>query len=82
MRGEPVKTWDVDLKSVHVKPLDNGNMLSLGNISQPQVPLFKQTFVLRELSWDGDAVWEYGGLGLHHDFARLPGGNTLVPGRE
>ena len=31
-----------------------------------------------ELDWDGNEVWEYHAPMLHHDFERLPNGNTLV----
>jgi len=32
---------------------------------------------LRELDWDGNTVWEYDNLGIHHDFHRLDNGNTV-----
>jgi len=31
-----------------------------------------------ELDWDGNQVWSYCNPMVHHDFARLPNGNTLV----
>jgi outer membrane protein assembly factor BamB len=34
---------------------------------------------LLELDWSGDAVWEYQNSAMHHDFVRLPNGNTLLP---
>lgn len=33
---------------------------------------------LLELDWDSNVVWEYRNPLLHHDFERLPNGNTLV----
>ena len=33
---------------------------------------------LLELDWDSNLVWEYRDPMLHHDFERLPNGNTLV----
>ena len=33
---------------------------------------------LLELDWDGNVVWEYRNPLLHHDFKRLPNGNTLT----
>ena len=33
---------------------------------------------IRELDWDSNVVWEYRYPFLHHDFQRLPSGNTLV----
>lgn len=35
--------------------------------------------VLREVDWDGDTVWEYQNETIHHDFVRLPNGNTVFP---
>ncbi len=32
---------------------------------------------LRELDWDGNVVWEYDNLGIHHDFHRLENGHTI-----
>ncbi len=34
---------------------------------------------LLELDWDGAVVWQYENPALHHDFVRLPNGNTLLP---
>jgi len=35
--------------------------------------------MLREVTWDGETVWEHRDLGMHHDFCRLPNGNTVFP---
>ena len=34
---------------------------------------------LIEVDWDGNTVWEYVNRAQHHDFVRLPNGNTVVP---
>ncbi|MBT6444617.1 MAG: PQQ-binding-like beta-propeller repeat protein [Acidimicrobiaceae bacterium] len=34
---------------------------------------------LQEVDWDGNLVWEYENRFQHHDFVRLPNGNTMVP---
>ena len=34
---------------------------------------------LLEVDWDGNVVWSYDNLAQHHDFVRLPNGNTMVP---
>lgn len=34
---------------------------------------------LVEVDWDGNPVWEYVNRAQHHDFVRLPNGNTVVP---
>jgi len=31
-----------------------------------------------ELDWDGNVVWQYENYAIHHDFVRLPNGNTLT----
>ena len=35
--------------------------------------------LLREVDWDGNTVWEHQDIAVHHDFVRLPNGNTLFP---
>ena len=37
-----------------------------------------QSGAIRELDWEGNVVWEYHNPMIHHDFERLPNGNTLV----
>ena len=34
---------------------------------------------LLEVDWDGNVVWQYDNPFQHHDFIRLPNGNTMVP---
>ena len=34
---------------------------------------------LLEVDWDGNVVWSYENRAQHHDFVRLPNGNTMVP---
>jgi hypothetical protein len=34
---------------------------------------------LVELDWDSDRVWQYEDPYIHHDFHRLPSGNTVMP---
>ncbi|MFM9883612.1 MAG: arylsulfotransferase family protein, partial [Burkholderiales bacterium] len=36
----------------------------------------------REYDWEGNVVWEYVDHGQHHDFRRLPNGNTVYLGWE
>ena len=33
----------------------------------------------REVNWEGETVWEYENPAIHHDFKRLPNGNTVFP---
>ena len=32
---------------------------------------------LVEVDWEGNVVWSYENPAIHHDFVRLPNGNTL-----
>ena len=34
--------------------------------------------LLREVDWDNNTVWEYKNEVIHHDFSRLPNGNTVT----
>ncbi len=34
---------------------------------------------LLEVDWSGNIVWQYRNPAIHHDFVRLPDGNTLIP---
>ena len=34
---------------------------------------------LQEVDWDGNVLWEFENRAQHHDFVRLPNGNTMVP---
>ena len=35
--------------------------------------------LLREVTWDGEVVWEHQESAMHHDFKRLPNGHTVFP---
>jgi hypothetical protein len=34
--------------------------------------------VIREVDWEGGTVWEYQNPRIHHDFVRLPNGNSVL----
>jgi outer membrane protein assembly factor BamB len=34
---------------------------------------------LTEFDWEGNVVWQFENPAIHHDFVRLPNGNTLLP---
>ena len=38
--------------------------------------------LFREYDWNGKVLWEHKHVGQHHDFRRLPNGNTLFLGWE
>ena len=80
MEGDPVRTWGPvsgAFPDLVAKMLPNGNVLAYyqrnGNRS------------LIERDWNGNVVWSFetpDAFWLHHDFERLPNGNTLVIGRR
>jgi len=82
MRGEPVHTWEVGLPPSYAELLPNGHLLLLGYLPDLDVPQKGQARIIMELSWDGKVLWEFRDLNVHHDFARLPNGNTLLLCRE
>ena len=52
----------------HGPPADAGGAEKIGGSSA----------TILELDWDSNVVWEYRNPFVHHDFERLPNGNTLV----
>ncbi len=34
---------------------------------------------LLEVTWEGEVVWDYENTAIHHDWKRLPNGNTIFP---
>lgn len=75
--------------------LPNGNLLVMGtdrSVTPPEVPertippfessirrIGGNSTHLLELDWDGNVVWQYENPKIHHDFVRLPNGNTVMP---
>jgi len=93
MVGNVVHTWDHSPRTpaLHYVLLENGNLLGGFRIAQKQVAEPFQamggwTGGLAELDWDGNVVWKFELHTeteiLHHDFERLPNGNTLANGWE
>lgn len=57
-----------------------------GRGGDPSLPLEKRMRALggnaslaREVNWEGETIWQYENPAIHHDFVRLPNGNTLFP---
>ena len=53
--------------------------------SQPPLPFSERVqrlggiaSMIREVTWDGEMVWDYAEAATHHDFVRLENGNTLL----
>jgi outer membrane protein assembly factor BamB len=83
------------LRGFYARLTPDGTLLIMGtdaslpppNIPENAAPPFEQNIRriggnathLLELDWSGEVVWQYENPLMHHDFVRLPNGNTLVP---
>jgi hypothetical protein len=80
MEGEEIHSWTIPGLSQYIKPLSKGRILVFANSSG--VSTEPDSDVIREYDWDGNLVWEFflpeGFKNFHHDFQRLPNGNTLM----
>jgi hypothetical protein len=77
LRGEVVHQWDHPVCSIYGYLLTNGNLLWAGMLSDGPQHMGGRGGLLREYDWDGGVVWEHRHIGQHHDFRRLPNGNTI-----
>ena len=81
MEGRVCHRWQCDEGIRYGYLLENGNLLVR---TRPPLdldgdePMGGSSAAILELDWDGNVVWEYRDPTLHHDFLRLPNGNTLV----
>lgn len=83
MQGRIVHRWQLPYRpGDHGYLLDNGNLLIGGRTNKGPVDIGGKSGIILELDWDGNRVWEYEEPTLHHDFSRLPNGNTMVTGWE
>ena len=91
MKGRICHRWRSDLGISYSYLLPNGNLLlrtgpagqEVSFLQHPATELLPRggrtvSGAILELDWDGNVVWEYRYPLLHHDFERLPNGNTLV----
>ena len=81
MRGNVVHRWHSEEGIHYAYLLDNGNLLcrtmppsDAGGVEA----VGGSSASLIELDWDSNVVWAYRNVTLHHDFERLPNGNTLA----
>jgi hypothetical protein len=78
LRGDVVHRWDHPLiNSSYAQLLQNGNLLWSGKLPEGPQHIGGRGGLLREYDWNGQVVWEHRHVGQHHDFRRLPNGNTL-----
>ena len=62
--------------------LENGNLLWAGRLPEGPQHMGGRGGLLREYDWNGKVLWEHRHVGQHHDFRRLPNGNTIFLGWE
>jgi hypothetical protein len=81
--GEVVHRWDHPLTNgPYGYLLENGNLLWAGRLAEGPQHMGGRGGLLREYAWNGEVVWEHRHVGQHHDFRRLPNGNTIFLGWE
>lgn len=81
MHGRFVYSWDIEYEAaMHGYLLPNGNLLYAGQLEEGPFPLEfgGSSGVLIELDWEGNEVWRYEDLFMHHDFYRMENGNTMI----
>ena len=81
MEGRVCHRWHAEEGIAYAYLLANGNLLL--RTDPPQEADGAETMggssaAILELDWESNEVWSYGNPFLHHDFERLPNGNTLV----
>lgn len=83
MQGCVVHHWSLPYRpGLYGYLLDNGHLLVAGRTGKSPVPFGGAGGTLMELDWDGTVRWEYIEDTMHHDFCRLPNGNTMILGWE
>ena len=80
MKGDTVHKWDMPYPpGLYGELLPNGNLLYNSHIENgPLADLEGAGGKLIEVDWDGNIVWKYKDLYLHHSFYRMPNGHTMV----
>ena len=91
MEGHVCHTWRSDERIHYSYLLPNGHSLlrtgpagqEVSFLDRPERELLPRggrtaAGAILELDWDSNVVWAYRDPLLHHDFERLPNGNTLV----
>jgi hypothetical protein len=83
MEGNIVHQWNTQYApGLYAYLLDNGNLLRGGQLVGAPVDFGGTGGIVQELDWDGNVVWEHRLLNnnevQHHDFRRMPNGNTLL----
>ena len=83
MRGNIVHRWQLPYRpGDYGYLLENGNLLVGCHTGRSPVPFGGKGGIVMEMTWEGETLWEYVDDMLHHDFCRMPNGNTMVLGWE
>ena len=78
MQGEEVHRWQIpNAPGNYGYLLENGNLLIANRTNEGPQMLPAKGGQLLELDWQGQVVWEHVDHAQHHDFRRLPNGNTI-----
>ena len=80
MRGRLVHSWRMPFElGTHAVLLPNGNLLCAAKAPEASLADFDGAAgKLLEVDWDGNIVWQYEDPYMHHDFHRMPDGNTIL----
>jgi len=80
MKGRVVHHWKMPtFLGSDVRLLPNGNQIRVHKTGEePAAFLGTGGKELVEVDWEGNTVWKYEDLYMHHDFCRLENGNTLL----
>ncbi|MBA7682137.1 hypothetical protein ES703_90483 [subsurface metagenome] len=80
MKGRVVHHWKMPtFLGSDVRLLSNGNQIRVNKTGEePTSFLGTGGGELVEVDWEGNIVWEYEDLYMHHDFSRLENGNTVL----
>ena len=91
MEGRICHRWHCDQGIAYSYLLPNGNLLlrtgpagqEVSFLQHPATEMLPRggrtvSGAILELDWDSNVVWEHRYPTLHHDFERLPNGNTLT----
>jgi len=81
MQGQEVHRWELPGPLGGLAYLLPGGKLFCAVQVPSEIPLqTSRGGRILELSWDGEILWEYNDDTQHHDFRRLPDGNTVYIG--
>jgi len=79
MEGRFVHHWETDFDpACYGTLLPDGHLLYAGKLPDAPFQFGGMGGKIIEVDWDGKVVWEYEDAYMHHDFKRLPNGNTMV----